>query len=163
LEHAAQPDRRAGRLPTLACFEVHGRAYALDVERVREITRSLEVAPLPKAPALIEGMIELRGTAVPIVDLGRALGGDPIPPTKQARIVIVETDGLVLGLRVAAATDVLSVPAESLEAPPALATRSGYDAVQCVIHRRDAPPILWLSLDHLLESVRGSASAEGAR
>ena len=52
----------------LACFEVDGRTYALDVAQVREIVRCQPVTPLPKAPALIEGVINLRGTIVPVLD-----------------------------------------------------------------------------------------------
>ncbi len=58
---------------TLGCFEVGGRVYALDVTYIREVVRWQRVTPLPKAPVLIEGVIDLRGAVVPVVDLGRAL------------------------------------------------------------------------------------------
>jgi purine-binding chemotaxis protein CheW len=141
----------------LATFEVHGREYALDVAQIREIVRAAEVTPLPKAPVLIEGVVDLRGSVVPVVDLGRALGGEPVAPGPAARIVLLELDGLRLGLRVAAALDVLAADAGSLASPPALATHAGYDAVRAVVRRPAGRPVLVLSLEHVLESVYRSA------
>jgi purine-binding chemotaxis protein CheW len=149
-------DARVG----LVCFEAGGRSYALEVGQVREIVRSAVVTPLPKAPALIEGVIDLRGSVLPVIDLGRALGDDAVgDEAPHARIAVLEADGLVLGLRVAAALDVLSLPIEVLEDPPALALQTGYDAVRAVVRRPREEPILVLSLEHLLESVFRSAIA----
>ena len=142
---------------TLGCFEVGGRVFAIDVTNVREVVRWQPVTPLPNAPQLIEGVIDLRGSVVPVVDLGRALGRAPVEPTVRARIVVTEVDGLVMGLAVDAAIDVLPVEMDRLEDPPALATQTGYDATRAVVRRPDAEPILVLSLDHLLENVYRSA------
>lgn len=143
----------------VACVEVCGRTYGLEVTQIREIVRAQEPTPLPKAPPLIEGVIDLRGAIVPVIDLGRALHGAPGRESRAARIALVEVDGLVLGLRVEAAVDVLSVEAGAVEEPPALATQAGYDAVRAVIRRADATPVLLLSLEHLLEDVYRSARA----
>jgi purine-binding chemotaxis protein CheW len=141
----------------LATFEVHGQEYAVDVTQIREIVRAQELTPLPKAPVLIEGVVDLRGSVIPVVDLGRALGGDPVEPGPSARIVLIEGDGLVFGLRVGSATEVLGADAGGLEAPPALATQAGYDVVRAVVRRPGAPPVMVLSIEHLLESVFRSA------
>lgn len=143
----------AANLVNLACFEVRGRVYALDVAHVREIVRTQEVTPLPMSPALIEGMVELRDGVVPVIDLGRALGGEPCEITTGARIAVLEVDDLVLGLIVECAADVLSLEASGLEDPPSLATQAGYEAVRAVVRRPDDRPVLVLSIDHILESV----------
>ena len=142
---------------TLGCFEVGGRVYALDVAYIREVVRWQRVTPLPKAPVLIEGVIDLRGAVVPVVDLGRALGGDPVKVGNSARIAVAEVEGLVLGLAVDAAIEVLPVNATAMEDPPGLATHAGYDTARAVVRRPDADPILVLSLEHLLESIYRSA------
>jgi purine-binding chemotaxis protein CheW len=142
---------------TLGCFEVGGRVYALDVTYLREVVRWQPVTPLPKAPLLIEGVIDLRGAVVPVVDLGRALGGEPAKTGSRSRIVIAEVEGLVLGLAVDAAIEVLPVNAAAMEDPPGLATQAGYDTTRAVVRRADSDPILVLSLDHLLESIYRSA------
>ena len=145
-------------LINLACFEVRNRTFALDVSHVREVVRIQEITPLPKAPALIEGVIELRGRVVPVIDLGRALDSEAIDcESARSRIAVLECDGLVVGLLVEAATDVLSLDPSALEEPPALATNAGYDAVRAVVKRDDGAPVMVLSLDHILESVYRSA------
>lgn len=141
---------------TLGTFRVGAATYALDVSQVREVVRWEPVTPLPKAPRLIEGVVDLRGVVVPVVDLGRALGGEPVQGGSDARIAIVEIDGLVVGLAVDEAVEVVSVDVSALEDPPALATQAGYDATRAVVRREDAP-ILVLSLEHVLESVYRSA------
>ena len=83
----------------LACLEVRGQVYGVDVQQVREIVRAQALTPLPRAPELVEGVIDLRGVIVPVVDLGRALGGAPIADSAASRIAIVEVDGMAFGLR----------------------------------------------------------------
>ncbi len=141
----------------LACFETCGRDYALDVEMVREIVRSREITPLPSAPALIEGVAELRGGLVPVLDLGRVLGAETSAVTNRSRIVVIDCAGMLLGLLVDAATDVLSIDPAMLEDVPELATQSGYNVVRGVVRRSDAPPVMVLSVETILESVYRSA------
>lgn len=145
---------------TLGCFEVSGRTIAIDVSHVREVVRWQPVTPLPNAPRLIEGVIDLRGAVVPVVDLGRALGGDPVVVTNAARIAVTEIDGLVVGFGVDSAIEVLQIDADSMEDPPALATHAGYDAARAIVRRAGAEPIVVLSLEHLLESIYRSALPE---
>jgi len=142
---------------TLGCFQVGEAVYALDVSHVREVVRWQAITPLPKAPELIEGVIDLRGVIVPVIDLGKVLADRPLVPAPDTRIAIAEVDGLLMGLIVDAAIEVLLVDVSALEDPPALATQAGYDATRAVVRRPDAAPILVLSLDHVLESVYRSA------
>ena len=142
---------------TLGCFEVAGHTYAIDVAQVREVVRWQAVTPLPNAPALIEGVIDLRGAVVPVVDLGRALGW---PAGPRTRIAVTEVDGLVMGLAVDAAVEVLAVDVGQLDDPPTLAMQTGYDMTRAVVRRPGAAPILVLSLEHVLESVYRSALSD---
>lgn len=146
----------------LACFGLGDNVYGLDVMQVREIVRLVPVTPLPRAPELIEGVVDLRGHITPVVDLGRALGGEPVTETDQARIAVVELDELVFGLCVESAVDVLSLPAETIEETPALAAQAGYEAVKAVVRRAGAPPVLVLSLENLVERIyRSAGEGEG--
>ena len=159
---SADPIENAG--VKLAVLRVGSAVYALDVAHLREVVRWQTVTPLPVAPRLIEGVIDLRGAIVPVVDLARALGAGAVVAGPTARIAIVESDGLVMGLAVDAALEVISVDAIALEDPPALATQAGYDAVRAVVRRADDAPALVLSLEHILESVYRSALApQGSR
>lgn len=140
-----------------ACFESDARLYGIDVLQIREIVRSRVVTPLPRAPELIEGVIDLRGAVIPVLDLARTLGGEPVAETPATRIAVLEIEGMAVGLRVEAAVDVLSVDAAAIEGPPALATQAGYDVIRAVVRRTDAAPLMVLSLENLLESVYRSA------
>lgn len=142
---------------TLSCFEVAGGSYAMDVAHVREVARWQAITPLPKAPELIEGVIDLRSVIVPVVDLGRVLTGRACRPDSATRIVIVEIDELLMGLVVDAAIEVIQVAVASMEDPPALATQAGYETTRAVVRRPGTSPILVLSLEHVLESVYKSA------
>jgi len=137
----------------LACLEVRGQVYGVDVQQVREIVRAQALTPLPRAPELVEGVIDLRGVIVPVVDLGRALGGAPIADPASSRIAIVEVDGLAFGLRADAASEVLAVAGTDVQSPPALVAQSGYDAIRAVVRRPGLPPVLVLALESVLESV----------
>lgn len=159
--HASAASATAS-LVSLACFEVAERLYALDVAYVREIVRMKPITPLPMAPALIEGVAELRDGVVPVIDLGRALGGASCRADAGCRIAVLEFDELVVGLIVERATDVLSVDASALEDPPALASQAGYEAVRAVIRQEGARPVLVLSLEHIIEGVyRSVLPSEG--
>ena len=141
----------------LACFESGGQVYGIDVLQIREIVRSREVTPLPCAPELIEGVVDLRGAVIPVLDLARSLGGDAAEETSSTRIAVLEIDGMTVGLRVEAAVDVLPVDSSAIDGPPALAVQAGYDAVRAIVRRPNAAPVMVLSLENLLESVYRSA------
>lgn len=142
---------------SFACFELRGRCFGLDVACVREIVRWQRITPLPKAPPLIEGVVELRGGIVPVLDLGRLMGEDPVQPGPDARIALLEIDGMSIGLCVEAMSDVMSVHRTSIEDVPELATQAGYDTVRAVVRRADADPVMVLSLEQIIESVYRSA------
>jgi purine-binding chemotaxis protein CheW len=146
----------------LACFEVGDATYALEVECVREIVRMAEITPLPNAPALIEGVIDLRGSLIPVLDLARMLGRGVGSSNDRARVAVLDFGGLVFGLWVDAATEVLTLDASRLEDVPDLATHTGYDAVCSMVRRESEPPVMVLSLDHLIETIYRSAPSGSA-
>ncbi len=143
----------------LACFEVAGQIYALEVEYLREIVRMQAITPLPDAPALIEGVVDLRGSVIPVVDLARCLGLAGSEGGSASRIVIVEYAGLAVGLGVDAATDVMALASDRLEAVPALATKAGDRSVSHVVRREGESPVMVISLERLIENVSRSSHA----
>jgi purine-binding chemotaxis protein CheW len=94
---------------------------------------------------------------IPVIDLARLLHGGRTEATNQSRIVILDFDGMVLGLCVEAATDVLSLHPSAMGDIPDLASQAGYEAVRHVVRRPNSPPVMVLSLEHLLENVYRSA------
>lgn len=157
----------------LARVRAAGQVLALDIRAVREIVRGGPTAPLPGAPPAIEGVIDLRGSVIPVVDLDQFLGrpsasaGTPSPASAvtRSRIVVVECDGLVFGLRVSGAEDVIRVSSSRVEPLPPLARQAGCSVVEAMVRCDGAPPLPVLSLDALrAELAHGSApSAEFQR
>jgi purine-binding chemotaxis protein CheW len=99
----------------LLTFDLAGVAYAMPVERVREIVRIRPITPVPKVPDYVRGVISLRGEIVQVVDLRQRLGLEAAEATRKTRIVIVHgSDGRVAGVLVDAVREVYSVGEESL-------------------------------------------------
>jgi len=120
---AAQGGVRAdeGALPReLLLLRAADDAYAVPVERVREIVRLRPITPIPRAPRAILGVVALRGEMIEVVDLRRRLGLPEAEPRRTRRIVVLHTaQGEATGLLVDAASDVLRVPDSALVPPPA--------------------------------------------
>ena len=103
----------------LATFFLSGEEYGVDVRLVQEIVRVSEITPVPRAPAFIKGVINLRGRVIPVVDLKRKLAlGEVSEAARSSRIVVVKVRERLVGLLVDAASQVLKVPVASVEAAP---------------------------------------------
>ena len=125
MKTAASPDRAATATVDLACFELAGQTYAVSIAHVREILVTPAVTPLPDSPPVIEGVIDLRGTLIPVVDLARLLAGDGRATAPRSRTFVVAVREFVVGFRVERATQVVAVPVSSLESVPGLARELG--------------------------------------
>jgi purine-binding chemotaxis protein CheW len=103
----------------LATFFLAREEYGVDVRLVQEIIRVGDITPVPRAPAFIKGVINLRGRIIPVVDLKKKLGlGEVDDAARQARIVVVRVRDRMVGLLVDGASQVLKVPLASVEAAP---------------------------------------------
>src|SRR6266478_18363 len=89
-------------------FRIGNETYGVRIAAVREIVR---------APDLIEGVINLRGKIIPVMDLRKRFGQTEIQPDKKNRILVVELDTKLIGLIVNAASEVLKIPPSEIEAP----------------------------------------------
>jgi purine-binding chemotaxis protein CheW len=96
--------------------------FAMGILAVREILEYAGVTPVPQMPPSICGVINLRGTAVPVLDLARRLDREPSPVSKRTCIIVVEVDGgegpFVIGILVDAVNAVLDIPAIDIEPAP---------------------------------------------
>jgi purine-binding chemotaxis protein CheW len=88
------------------------------VRLVQEIIRVAEITPVPRAPAAIKGVINLRGRIIPVIDLKRRLGLGEVESTRVARVVVVRLKDRLVGLLVDGASQVLKVPLSIIEPAP---------------------------------------------
>src|SRR6202789_1145307 len=98
-------------------FRIGRETFGLPIAMVREIGRVPEITSAPNAPDYIEGVINLRGRIIPVVDLRKRFGEKVIEHSKRNRIVVVELDNRGIGLIVNSASEVIKIPPSDIEAP----------------------------------------------
>ena len=141
----------------VVCFELGAERYGLDIARVFEIIRSQSITAVPSAPSFVEGVINLRGRIVPIVDLRARFGLGRTEATKASRIMVVDA-GVMVGLVVDGVSEVLMVPPDAIEPTPELAT--GYDSAYLAgIARIDERLVILLDLARLFAGDEQAALA----
>jgi len=98
-------------------FRIGNETYGVRIGSVREIVRVPEITIVPNAPEAIEGVINLRGKIIPVMDLRKRFGNVGIQPDKKNRILVVELESRLLGLIVSSASEVLKIPPSEIEPP----------------------------------------------
>jgi purine-binding chemotaxis protein CheW len=108
----------SAELKQLVSFHVGNEEFGLEILKVQEIIRSQELTRVPNLPDFVEGVINLRGSVIPVIGLRRCLGLDGRDKDQQTRIVVVEVNGNVVGFVVDSVSEVLRIPADTVEPPP---------------------------------------------
>ncbi len=145
----------------LVSFQVGGEHFGIDILHVQEIIRMQQLTRVPKAPAFIDGVINVRGRVIPVVGLRRRLGWEDAALSNDARIIVLELKGTVLGITVDSVSEVLRVRANVIEAPPRL-TRIEREYV-AGIARLDNRLLLILDLLKLLSDPEHDSLAAAAK
>jgi purine-binding chemotaxis protein CheW len=99
-------------------FRVGTETFGVPISAVHEIVRVPNITAVPDSPDCVEGVINLRGRIIPVVDLRKRFGETTITANKKNRILVVEVQGKMVGLMVDAASEVLKIPPSEVEAPP---------------------------------------------
>ena len=99
-------------------FRIGRETFGVPISLVHEIVRVPEITSVPDAPDYIEGVINLRGKIISIVDLRKRFGERDITAHKKNRILVVEVEKKMVGLVVDAASEVLKIPPSEIDAPP---------------------------------------------
>jgi purine-binding chemotaxis protein CheW len=110
-------------------FRVGRETYGVPITSLHEIVRVPEITAVPDAPEYLEGVINLRGKIVSVMDLRKRFGDRQALLKKHNRILVVEHSGKLAGLIVDSATEVLKIPSEDVEAPPAAFQEGGLNCV----------------------------------
>ncbi len=144
------------------CFRVGEERYLLDVATVKEVSRVQRLTSVPRAPAGIAGVIDLRGTFIPVVDVRPRLGGgDTAVDPRSSRIVVVGVGGRVAGLLVDALHPVVRFPVAQIHPPPVLALPEGAGCISGLCARA-GEAFLVIDAGRLLASGMERTAAPGA-
>jgi purine-binding chemotaxis protein CheW len=99
-------------------FRVGNETFGVPIQSVHEIVRMMEITNVPDAPIYIEGVINLRGKIIPVIDLRKRFGEREIKASKKNRILVAEVGSKMVGLVVDAASEVLKLPPSDVDPPP---------------------------------------------
>ena len=149
---------KAEELIQLVSFNIGDEEFGVDILKVQEINRMLEVTRVPNAPEFVDGVINLRGKVIPIIDLRRRFQMERKEHDKHTRIVVVELNGKVVGFVVDAVSEVLRIPKSITEPPPPIAAGIGTEYITAVAKLEDRLLIL-LDLEKVLSSLDQEALA----
>jgi len=103
----------------IVVFRLGGEDYGIEINQVREIIRKREITPVPRQPPYVEGVINVRGTIIPVINLKKRFGllGDP---STQPHTIIVESGEGLVGILVDSVSEVIRVPKDRIHHPPSV-------------------------------------------
>ncbi|WP_299294383.1 chemotaxis protein CheW [uncultured Tateyamaria sp.] len=112
------PETLATQTVELLTFKLSDQEYSLDIMSVREIRGWTKATPLPHAPSFMRGVINLRGTVLPVMDLAERLGLPPKEHSDRHVIIVVKHEDTMTGLLVDAVSDIIALEESDLQPPP---------------------------------------------
>lgn len=145
----------------IACFKLGSDLFAIDIMRIKEIIRPQKLSSLPKSPPFVEGVINLRGTVIPVVDLRKRFDMPDREETHHIRLLIVVVARQLLGLVVDDVTEVVTVALKDIKPPPQMAGGVSAEYLIGVCLAKDSL-IMLLNIDSLL-TTQEAGELEGFR
>ena len=133
----------------LVVFDLDSESYGVDIGAVREIIRMQEITRVPRTPEFVEGVINLRGKVIPVVDLRKRFGLTEGERNKDNRIVVVDIGGQDIGVVVDAVTEVLRIFTSAIEPPSSVITSADSEYL-LGIAKLDDKMIILLELESVL-------------
>lgn len=133
-------------------FRLHQQEYAVDIAGVQEIVRLLKITRVPRAPRHIEGVINLRGNILPVVDLHGFFSLPRRQDTERTRIVIIRSSGRTMGFIVDEVLEVTAFNADALEPPPCIEEKKGKNFARGVI-RVGERLVMLLNVDAIMDDL----------
>jgi len=131
-DQTISPSGIDGELLQLVSFEVGDEEYAVPILCVQEINRIMQITRVPQSPPFVEGVINLRGRIIPVIDLRKRFGLNKLKDSNDVRIIVVEVASRVLGFTVDRVNEVLRINSSIVEPPPAMVCGHDSDYVQGV-------------------------------
>ncbi|MBU1004139.1 MAG: chemotaxis protein CheW [Proteobacteria bacterium] len=141
--------KQDAELIQLVTFSIGEEEFGVDILKVQEIIRTMEITKVPKAPEFVEGVINLRGNVIPIIDLRKRFGLETRIHDKHTRIIVIEINKMVVGFVVDSVSEVLRIPSNTVEPPPPVVSGLESEYISGVGKLEDRLLIL-LDLDRLL-------------
>jgi purine-binding chemotaxis protein CheW len=142
MNEAKHNDSEAEELLQLVSFRIGSEEYGVEILNVQEIIKLNIITRIPNAPDFVEGVINLRGRVIPVIDLRKRLGLIKKETDKDTRIIISEIDKSTVGFIVDAVSEVIRIPINVTEAPPEIAAGIESNFIKSVGKLKDSLLIL---------------------
>ncbi|MDA1226962.1 MAG: chemotaxis protein CheW [Chloroflexi bacterium] len=143
----------------LVVFDLATESYGVDIGAVREIIRMQEITNVPRTPEFVEGVINLRGKVIPVVDLRKRFGLPVEEKSSENRIVVVDIGGNDIGVIVDAVNEVLRIFTDSVEPPSSVITTADSDYLMGIA-KVDDRLIILLDLESVLSAEERAILAD---
>ncbi|MEG1609993.1 MAG: chemotaxis protein CheW [Bilophila sp.] len=148
-ENSSYHNADDSNLIQLVTFKIADEEFGVDILKVQEIIRMMPITKVPNAPAFVEGVINLRGKVIPVIDMRKRFGMKSCAHDSQTRIKVMDLQGQVVGFVVDAVSEVLRIKESTVEPPPPVVAGIGSEYMRGVGKLEDRLLIL-LDLDKLL-------------
>jgi purine-binding chemotaxis protein CheW len=126
----------------LVVFELANEHYGVEISSVESIIKMQEITRIPHSPAFVEGITNLRGLVLPVIDLRKRFGLESQEASRDSRIMVVALGAVKVGMIVDGVSEVLRVPSESIEPPPSMTTTSRANFITGIAKLNDVLVIL---------------------
>lgn len=140
--HEDTTKRETGHERQIVAFCLGSETYGVDIQKVREIIPIQKIVPVPRAPDFVEGIINLRGKVIAVLDLRKHFGFEKKEPTPEQRIVLTESDGERIGVIVDSVSSVLRISENSIEPPASVIAGDEVDYIQGIAKVNDSLIVL---------------------
>jgi len=158
-----QQEKTQGREIQLVIFRLANEEFGAEISQVREIIRMHDITPMPKAPEFIEGVINLRGQIIAVMDLARRFNLTGAKKTDKSRIVVTEVKENTVGLIVDEVPEVLRILDSNIESTPEmLQSRVHADFIKGV-GKHGERLIILLDIDRILSREEAKQINEAAK
>lgn len=145
----------------LVTFTLGSEEYAVDILKVQEINRMKEITRVPNAPYYVEGVINLRGKVIPVVSLRKKFGLPEEEDTSKQRIMIMDIQGITIGLIVDSVSEVLRISTDIVEPPPPMTYSVSSEFIFGIAKLEDRLIIL-LDMDRLIGKEESQGMLEAS-
>jgi purine-binding chemotaxis protein CheW len=135
----------------LVTFDIGDEEFGIDILRVQEIIRMMSITKVPNSPPAVEGVINLRGRVIPVIDLRARFGMEARAHDGHTRIIVLEIHGMIVGFVVDAVSEVLRIRANTVEPPPAVVSGIESEYIKGV-GKLDDRLLILLELEKLVSS-----------
>lgn len=137
----------SNEITQLVSFHLDNEEYGVEVLKVREIIRMVNITHMPNTPPYVEGIINLRGKVIPIISMRKRFGLMDIESNSLTRVIIMDVGGELLGFTVDAVSEVIRVSANEIQPAPSVSSGGiGQEYIEGVINHADRLLVL-LNLD----------------